>query len=278
MGSNPTPSATRSAGQRPIPERIGWPAARAPQEVLNACRWGGMALEDTDPTRPGDPGGSPTGTVRDRVDDPGAGIDDLRTHLVHAHPMRPEWVAELASADLAALHRRLHGRAVDPDPELVDAHLLEVRTDPDGPATTSLGLQDAVDGPSRGRPLAWLPLRVADLVHHADAPGHQGRGGCRACSDVVDAVIRALRELDRTPQARIAELEHDLGGAAHALTQARSLLFGLLAEHGPAEGDVTWPTPPALALLQGFGALEEALARLAVLDLPGPPPGGCATP
>lgn len=156
--------------------------------------------------------------ARAPVDDIGDKIGDLRAHLGHAHPLPPTWVDELEPAELAALHRRLHGRAVDPEPSLVDARLVELSTDPAVPATTVLPLEQALDHDGG---LVWLPLRIVDRLHAPDAPGHTVRGGCRACADIIDATIRSLRELDRAPQARIAELEADVEALVAALEQTR---------------------------------------------------------
>lgn len=137
------------------------------------------------------------------VDDIGDKITDLRTHLSHAHPLPQRWVSTLPPAELAALHRRIHGRAVEPDPSLVEVRLIELWTDPDIRTVTTLPLEEAIRPED---PLVWLPLRIADRTHRSGSPGHVTKGGCRACADIVDAAIRALLELDDTPQRVIARL------------------------------------------------------------------------
>ena len=175
------------------------------------------------------------------VDDIGERIGDLRTHLSHAHPLRAEWLIDLEAADLAALHRRLHGRSVDPDPTLVDVHHLEIATDTGVRARTTLPVAHATDPDD---PKVWLPLRIADHVHALDSPGHVGRGGCRACADLVDASIRALGELDTTPQRELAvlvaineELLEALATAHRALVSVATWIAALDADPELAEAE-----------------------------------------
>lgn len=195
------------------------------------------------------PGAEP-GTTAGLVDELGDRIADLRAHLCHAHPLRPEWTEALDSADLAALHRRLHGRAVHPDPSLVEVHTVERATERDERAVTALPLEDATRPEG---PLVWLPLRVADRVHEADAPGHTDRGGCRACADVIDAVIHSMTELDVTPHLRIARLEAELEDLHDEVTAARAALaeaHETIAVVQGAAGKVTEnvePTPSSLS-------------------------------
>lgn len=162
------------------------------------------------------------------VEEIGDRISDLRSHLCHAHPFERDAVDALDAADLAALHRRAHGRAVEPEPGLVDVCLVEVASDPDARATTTLELADAL---VEDRPLVWLPLRIADLIHDADAPGHAKKGGCRACADVVDAAIRALQELDTTPATQLADTTAAFG---RLLGSFEATLLGLADERRAA--------------------------------------------
>lgn len=139
----------------------------------------------------------------DRIDDIGDKINDLRTHLAHAHPIPYDWLADLPPAELAALHRRIHGRAVEPDPSLLEARLIELWTDPEERVVTALPLAEAIRDED---PLVWLPMRIADRTHRSGSPGHVDVGGCRACADIINATIQSMLELDRTPQRTIAEL------------------------------------------------------------------------
>lgn len=169
-----------------------------------------------------------------RVDDVGDKIGDLRAHLRQAHPLKDAWIADLDPAELAALHRRLHGRAVDPEPDLVDVHFVEMRTDPAERATTTLPLAAATD---HAAPLVWLPMRIADLVHDPDAPGHDGKAGCRACADVIDATIRGLVELDSTPQAEITALTKELFRLTATAASGRDRLAAAFPPDDDASGD-----------------------------------------
>lgn len=173
----------------------------------------------------------------DLVDDIGHGIGDLRAHLSHAHPLVPADVEHLDTADVAALHRRLHGRAVEPERDLLDVHLVEMRTPRDARQVTSIELDDMV---REHDPHVWLPMRITDLVHSPDSPGHTDKGGCRACADIIDATVRAMRELDDAPAAHIARLESEIAGAAEQLTVLAGRLGAVLPDPeqaGPGRGD-----------------------------------------